>query len=108
VTWFALSLAPAAWLIVQGVGYPLVRWVCATGNSRILLVISVIALLMTVAGILLGASSLLSLSGMATVDGGRKTDRRYFVAQLAVGFNVLMALLIAATALSQGVLSPCE
>jgi hypothetical protein len=108
VGWFALSLAPAAWLVAQGAGYPLVKWVCATGNSRILLVISVIALLMTVAGALLGSSSLVSLSGVATGDGDRKIDRRYFVAQLAIGFNVLIALAIAATSLAQSVLRPCE
>jgi hypothetical protein len=108
VDWFALSLAPAAWLVAQGLGYPLVKRVCATGDTRLLLMLSVMALLMTVAGILLGATSWLSLSGVATDDGGRTIDRRYFVARLAIGFNVLMALLIATTSLSQSAAPGCQ
>jgi hypothetical protein len=108
VNWFALSLAPAAWLVAHGLGYPLVKRVCATGDTSLLLMLSVMALLMTAAGILLGATSWLSLSGVATDDGARTIDRRYFAAQLAIGFNAVMALLIATTSLSQGAAGGCQ
>ena len=105
--WLSLAAGPLAWMIDQGVGYPMVKPSCADGSDWPLMALSVVALGISTVGGSLGWMSLVRLRG-ARDDGGAKVDRSYFVAILAFGFNVLAALLIIAAAIPIFFLSPCE
>jgi hypothetical protein len=107
LVWASLLAAPLAWIVDQGLGYPLVKWVCATGNTYVLPGIGVVALGITVGGGWLGWSSFVRLRG-ASEDGGRKDDRSYFLALVAIGFNVLIAVLVLTAGIPPFVLGPCE
>ncbi len=91
----AFTLGALAWIVDQGVGYPLVKVVCANGQTHMLTVISAAALAMAVAGGLLGIRA-------------RHVDRYRFVATVAAGFNLLIGLLVMTAAVAPFVLSPCE
>jgi hypothetical protein len=105
--WTSFFLAPLAWAFDQSLSYALVKWVCATGHKNVLTVISLAALAMTGAGGRLGWVQLQRLRD-AREDGGRQPDRSYFLAVVAIGFNVLIALLIVTAAVPRFILSPCE
>jgi hypothetical protein len=106
--WAALLLAPAALMLDLGLGYPLVKWACATGYTSVLVSISSASLLTTGLGVWLGSSLLQRLRGIARDDGGSQVDRSYFLALVGIGMNVLAALAIIAAAIPQLILSPCE
>jgi hypothetical protein len=105
--WLSLAAGPLAWMIDQGIGYPLVKPSCANGSEWPLLAVSVVSLAISGFGGTLGWAALTRLRG-ARNDGGAKRDRSYFVAVIAFGFNVLAALLIIAAAIPIFFLSPCE
>ena len=103
----ALFIGPVAWFFDQGLGYAVMKWVCASGNTGVLTAISVAALAMTLGGGWLGWSLFAQTRG-ARVDGGSQVDRSQFLALVAIGFNALIALLIVIAASSRYILSPCE
>ena len=103
----AMLAGPAAWTINQGLGYAGVKPSCFGGSDMPLLVISIVALGMTAAGGWL-AWWCFQRVRHATEDGGRVVDRSYFMALVALGFNLLIALLIVTAAVPIFVLSPCE
>jgi hypothetical protein len=105
--WTAMLLPMAAWGIDQLTGYALVKPVCASGHKNILTLIGAGTLAMTIAGIWIGWSCLSQL-GDGTEDGGRRIDRSYFMAMVAIGFNIIIALLIVTAAVPRFVLNPCE
>jgi len=51
---------------------------------------------------------LLMLREGVTDDGARIIDRSYFVAIVAIGMNLLIAILIVTSVIPQFLLSPCE
>jgi hypothetical protein len=93
----AFSLGALAWIIDQGVGYPLVQVVCASGNKTPLPIISAGAFVLAVAGCWIGARA-------AT----RAIESRRFTAMLAVGFDALIALLVLTAAVAPFIFRPCE
>jgi hypothetical protein len=103
----ALVMGPLAWVIDQGLGYPMVKPSCADGSDWPLLAISVVCLAISALGGGLGWGALARLRG-AREDGGARVDRNHFLAVIAIGFNVLAALLIVAAAIPMAFLSPCE
>jgi hypothetical protein len=105
--WIALAAGPLAWMIDQGLGYPMVKPSCADGSDWPLLAISVVSLAISGLGGGIGWIAVARLRG-AREDGRAKMDRSYFLAVIAVGFNVLAALLIVAAAIPIFFLSPCE
>jgi hypothetical protein len=105
--WTSFLAAPFAWIVDQGLSYPLVKWACATGNTYVLTAIGAVALGITVWGGWLGWSSFVRLRG-ASDDGGTQEDRSYFLALLAIGFNALIAVLVLTAGIPPFVLSPCE
>jgi hypothetical protein len=105
--WLAFVLAPVAASIQVGIGYALVKPACAAGGNAILTTLSLLTLAMSVGGAWLGWTRMQLAIG-ASDSGGRALDRRWFVAALAAGFNVLVALLILTSTLPHFILSPCE
>lgn len=103
----AVLLAPAAWALNQLIGYALVKPVCANGHPLILTALAIVMLGMVAAGGWIGWSSLVQLRG-AEEKGGTRIDRSYFLALVAIGFNLLIALLILTAAVPPFLLSPCE
>ena len=103
----AVLLAPAAWALNELVGYALVKPVCANGHKLILTGVSLLMLAMVATGGWLGWSSFVQLRG-ATEKGGTRIDRAYFLALVAIGFNLLIGLLIVTAAVPPFLLDPCE
>jgi hypothetical protein len=104
----AFFLAPLAWTLDEGLSYVLVKPVCGGGYpAPVLLIVSLVAFAISGTGAWLGWTSLIRLQH-AHGDGGTAIDRSYFMAMLALGFNVLIALLVLNAAIPRLVLSPCE
>ena len=104
VAWMA---GPAGWVFTEGAGYASVKPLCAGGNPFVLGLIALVGLVVCGAGAWLAWRRLSSLRLVATDSGGRDIDRSYFIAMLAAGLNVLIALLIVTTVVSQ-LWSRCE
>ena len=105
--WFAVMSGPVAWALDQLISYSLVKPVCAAGNKNLLTMISLAALLLVVAGTWAGAYCVRRLPN-AELEGGRRTDRSYFMALVGIALNALIAILILTAAVPRFVLSPCE
>ncbi len=103
----AMGLGPLAVSLDLLVGYALVKPLCASGQPYLLRTISLAALLTAAAGAFIGWRCLYRLVGRAHDDGGRVIDRSYFVAVVAVGLDVLCAVLIL-TAAGSRMLTPCQ
>jgi hypothetical protein len=105
--WFAALSGPLAWALDQLISYSLVKPICAAGNKNLLTMISLAALLLVIAGAMVGWYCVRQLPD-AELDGGRRTDRSYFMALIGIGLNALIAILILTAAVPRFVLSPCE
>jgi hypothetical protein len=105
--WVAMLLAPAAWVVDQGLSYASVKPSCAGGTEAPLFGYAAAALAMVVAG---GGIAWWCLHRLreATDDGGRVVDRSRFVAVVAIGFNALIGLLILTATMPIFMLNPCE
>jgi hypothetical protein len=103
----AFLLAPAAWGTNELVGYALVKPVCANGHKILLTGVALGTFAMAVAGVWIGWSCFAQLRG-ASDKGGRRIDRSYFLALVAIGFNALIGLLILTAAISPLLMNPCE
>ena len=106
--WTSMLAGPLAWGLNLQVGYALVKWACSREQAFVLTVVAVITFAATLAGAYLGWSCLLTVRAAADELGGRTIDRSYFMAVIAVGLNLLLALLIAVSSVHQFLLSPCE
>ena len=105
--WAAMLLGPLAASVDLGAGYALVKPLCASGQPQMLRAISIAALILTSTGVAVAASCFARLRRAAVDDGGRVADRSYFTALVAIGLNVLCAILIA-TAGGARIVMPCE
>jgi hypothetical protein len=105
--WAAMFAAPLAWTLDQGLSYPSVKPSCAGGSEAPLLIYPVVAMAIVIAGTWIGWSCLASVRDAAD-DGGRVIDRSYFMAVVAIGFNVLIGVLIVTATIPVFLLSPCE
>ena len=105
--WFSLLAPPVAWALDQFTSYVLVKPVCFADARFTLTAINGAALALVIAGGLVGRACLTRASG-GVDDGGRMVDRSYFIAVVAIAFNVLVALLIGFATIPHFVLSPCE
>jgi hypothetical protein len=108
LVWASVLLAPSAITVDIGVGYALVRWVCATGHTYVLSFVSIAALAIAGTGIWLGWSELVRLRGAAVDDGERVVDRNYFLAIVAIAINTLVAIVVVTAAVPPFVLGSCE
>ena len=103
----ALFVGPTAAALNLQVGYALVKWACATRRTSVLIVLTIGALAFALGGAALGWFSLEKI-GEVNEQGGRTIDRSYFLALVAIGFNLLLVLLTLFWAVPPFVLSPCE
>jgi hypothetical protein len=85
----AFLAGPLGWVVTQGAGYAAVK------------LIALVGVLVCGAGAWLAWRRMFSLRPVAMDDGPRDIDRSYFIAVVAAGFNVLIALLIVTTVTSQ-------
>lgn len=106
--WGAMAAGPLAWIFNQGVGYALMKPVCAGAAAYVLWLIAGASFVMAGAGAFIGWRCLHALRATATEDGGAVPDRSYFVAIVAIGLDLLIALLIVTSLFPQFFLSPCE
>ena len=106
--WSAFFAAPLAWAIDQGVGYAVMKPVCAGGARPLLLLLSAACLGLTAIGGGYALRVARRLRATAAEDGGRHRDRDYFLAIVAVALNALVALLVVTAAIPQLLVSPCE
>jgi hypothetical protein len=103
----ALFAGPAGWAFAQGAGYAAVKPACAGGNVLLLGLIAVVGFIAAAGGAWLAWQRSSSLRPVAHDNGGRDIDQSHFLARLAMGLNVLIALLIVTTLTSQ-LWSRCE
>jgi hypothetical protein len=104
----AMFAGPIAAALNLQLGYALVKWACAARRTDVLIVMTAGALATAIAGAALGWWSLGKIGAAANEEGGRTTDRSYFLAVVAIGFNLLLVLLNLMWAVPAFVLSPCE
>ena len=106
--WAALLAGPIAWTFNQGVGYAVVKPLCAGGATYLLWALGAAALALSVAGALMAWRLAGRIGRNAAEHGGTPRDRSYFMALLATAFNLLLGVLIIASLIPQFLLSPCE
>ena len=92
--WTSMFLGPLAVSLDLAAGYALVKPLCANGDPQMLPVLSGAAFVMTLIGTAIGRSCFARLRRTAVDDGGRVIDRSYFIAVVAIGLNVICAVLI--------------
>ena len=97
----AFTAGPLAWAFTEGVGYAAVKPGCAGGSPLVLGLIAFGGLIVCGAGGWLAWRRMVSLQPVAKDEGPNDVDRSYFIAVVATGFNVLIALLIVTTVASQ-------
>ena len=103
----ALFVGPVAAGLHLQISYALVKWTCATGGTVVLIAVAALACGLSLAGAWL-AWSLLARMRQVSEDGGRRIDRSFFLAIVAIGLDVLLALFVVISAFAVFVLSPCE
>ena len=106
--WTSMLAGPLAFALNLQIGYALVKWACSREQPVVLTLVAAITFAGAMAGAALGWSCLGKLRGEADGQGGRQIDRSYFMAMVATGLNLLLALLIATSTVHQFILSPCE
>ena len=80
---------------------------CSMHSRSILHAVSVCALLLALAGLMLAVSALRSLPAEKDEEGGKPHDRAHFQALLAIGFNASFATAIVALAIPAWLVPPC-
>jgi hypothetical protein len=105
--WFATLAGPTAWALNLFAGYASVKWACATDHTAVLTAVSAAAFAMTMTGVWV-AWICRARSQHGTDEGGGAIDRSHFAAVVAIGLNVLSALVIVLSTFPHFVLSPCE
>jgi hypothetical protein len=103
--WFAFLAGPLAWALRELVSYALVRPACATGTPQLLVTAAAVMLGVTLIGIWVGWASLARPRGESA---GTVAVRASFMANVTIGLNLLVALLIILSAIAEFVLNPCE
>jgi hypothetical protein len=106
--WVSMLAGPIAAALNLQLGYALVKWACATRHTDVLIIITAGALATAAAGAALGWWCLEKIGAAANEQGGRTIDRSYFVAVMAIGFNLLLILLMVIWTVPAFILSPCE
>ena len=106
--WASMLSGPVAFALNLQIGYALVKWACSREQEFLLPLVAVLALALTGWGAWLGWQCLVKVRESANEEGGRVVDRSYFMAVVAIGLNILLALWVLTTMIPPVVLSPCE
>ena len=104
--WGSFFAAPFAWTFNQGIAYAVMKPACSAAAGYALPLIAAAALGVVTLGALVAARYMRARLATAPADDIR--DRNYFIAALAVSFNVLIGLLIIDSMIAQLFLHPCD
>ena len=103
--WVAFLAGPLAWGFRELISYALVRPACAAGGTQPLVGTAAVMLGVTLIGAWFGWASLARTRGNAS---DMVAVRASFMANVTVGLNLLIALLIVLSSVAEFVLNPCE
>lgn len=106
--WVSLLGGPLAWALHHQLGYASVKPACSGDRAFIPTMIATVMLIATLCAAWLGWSCYQKVHDVANEQGGTLVDRSYFLAIIAVGLNLLLAMLIVIQGFNTFVLSPCE
>jgi hypothetical protein len=104
----SLLAGVVAWGLSLEIGYALVKWACRRQQPYILAAVPGAGLAVVVAAAAIGWSCFAKARAIADERGGTLVDSSFFVAQVVVGLNLLLALMILTWVLLPFMLSPCE
>lgn len=104
--WFGVFAGPFAWATQLQLNYSLVGWACANGAGALLHVITILAILISVAGIFAAKRSGDRLRA-AAAENNRVWERRMFVAKSGLMFSAFFVVVIAAHEIPNVILRPC-
>ena len=105
--WFAVLAGPIAWAMNQELSYLFVPWACATGTRLMLHVVTIAALLLSLAGSVVGWQSWRK-SGDSDDAAGSAIGRSRFMALGGMTLSVMFAVVILAQGFPSFLLSPCQ
>ena len=105
--WAGVLLGPTAWALDEGLSYMLAQHSCSTGHFYVLHVISVLCLLLAIAGLIIARAQLAKV-GPGSQDGGGPHDRSWWMAVLGIALSIGFSLVIIAIAVPKIMLSPCD
>jgi hypothetical protein len=106
--WFALLAGPLAWAVRLTLGYILVASDCTSTSRGTLLTLSLVTLVVTLAGGLVGWRMLRSLGVAPDTLESPVSGRERFMALGGVALSALFTVLGLATALPTFLLRPCD
>lgn len=106
--WTSFLAGPLAFALNIQFGYAAVKWACSHDQRFVPAIIAVAMLTATLSAAWIGWWCLQQVRSRADERGGSRVDRSFFMAVLAVGLNLLIAMVITATVVSGMILSPCE
>lgn len=106
--WTSILGGTLTWGVSLQVSYALVKWACSRQEPYILVAIPLAALVVVAGAAALGWSCFQKARAVASEQGGTLADSSYLTAQVAVGLNLLLGLMILTWALLPFMLSPCE
>jgi uncharacterized membrane protein YidH (DUF202 family) len=104
ISLFAAFLALALQI---GLNYVFEQHACQAQSKIPFHAVSVCAVLLTIAGAILGFAVLRNLPAEKDEEGGQPHDRAHFEALLAIGFNVSFGVAIIAIAIPPWLVPPC-
>lgn len=107
--WAGVLVGPTAVLIQLSINYALVMWACGTGNTWVLHLVSLLALLLTAATGIVAAVNWYRLATSAEPeDSAGPIPRSRFMAVLGTLLSVLMSLVIIAQWVPVFLYNPCQ
>jgi hypothetical protein len=106
--WAGVLAGPLATLVQLQVNYALVLWACGAGREWALHLVSLLALLATVAGGLLSWRNRRRAGGGWEDEGAGVVPRSRFMAVVGVLISALTALVVIAQWIPVFVYGPCE
>lgn len=106
--WLAMLAGPLAAGLHLQVGYALVKPACGSRQTWILVGVAAVCGALAIAGAWLGWRCLVRIGPAKDEGGGRRLDRSYLMATVAIGLDLLLLLFIVTSTFPILVLSPCE
>lgn len=103
--WFAIFIGPTAWAADFGLSYGLTQWACAANSSRLLLVLSALALALTFGGLLAALRAQRELQSSTGI--ARAADPSRFLAISGIVLSSGSLLLIIAAAIPRLMVNLC-
>jgi hypothetical protein len=106
LSWFGMGAAPFAVALHQVGGYVLAHIACQSGLNWPLHVLSLLSLALALAGVAVALRD--GSRNRGALDGAAVSERSRFLALLALGGSLLLALVIAGQAIAEFYFDPCQ